>query len=88
MPQPHRKKLDDKVAKTIKEIISNKTILNWRGNENKRVTKLEFLEYIPVEKNRSTRRGKHALVNSLKLNLHVFKGSRKADLDVHIQAFE
>ena len=32
--------------------------------------------------------GRNAIVNYFKLNLPVFKGSRKADPDVHIQAFE
>ena len=39
-------------------------------------------------RDRSTSRGRNAIVNSFKLNLPVFKGSRKIDPDVHIQAFE
>ena len=39
-------------------------------------------------RNRSVSRGRNAIVNSVKLNLPVFKGRRKADPDVHIQAFE
>ena len=39
-------------------------------------------------RNRSTSRGRNAIVNSFKLNLPVFKGSKKADPDIHIQAFE
>ena len=39
-------------------------------------------------RNRSVSRGRNAIVNSVKLNLPVFKGKKKADPDVHIQAFE
>ena len=38
-------------------------------------------------RNRSTSVGQNAIIN-FKLNLPVFKGSKKADPDVHIQAFE
>ena len=39
-------------------------------------------------RNRSVSRGRNAIVNSFKLNLPVFKGTKKVDPDVHIQAFE
>ena len=39
-------------------------------------------------RNRSVSRGRNAIVNSVKLSLPVFKGRKKADPDVHIQAFE
>ena len=39
-------------------------------------------------RNMSISVARNAIVNSFKLNLPVFKGSRKADPDVHIQTFE
>ena len=39
-------------------------------------------------RNRSVSRGRNDIMNTVKLNLPVFKGRKKADPDVHIQAFE
>ena len=39
-------------------------------------------------RNRSVSRGRNAIMDTVKLTLPVFKGRKKADPDVHIQAFE